>query len=492
MASEKKMVLNDSVPVSLLTVRMIMQGKEVGSIIGKKGDNIKKFREDSGAKINISDGSCPERIVTVTGTTECIHKAFTMICKKFEEDLQNTPTVPKPPVTLQLSILFQDLQNTPTVPKPPVTLRLVVPASQCGSLIGKGGSKIKEIRETTGASIQVASEMLPNSTERAVTVSGTADAITLCIQNICSIMLESPPKGATIQYRPKPVVPPVIFAGGQAYTVPGQMQGVQASEKERLGIPKMELSKLHQLSLGQPIPIIPCTSPQLIQASEMHNIQTSCQQYCPRFMTSLTSQSTMPGLPHMAAAYPRATNTVPQALPAQPQQQQTTTEMAIPNDLIGCIIGRGGQKINEIRQMSGAMIKISNAEEGAPDRKVTITGTPETIGLAQYLINTSMELHKTLTLDPSSSTQNTTPTLTSVQSQHAPMAIPISQLAMKPMIVGYNGLNGIAGLNGISHGLNGLSVPIMDSVAAANQKNLTTKMRVGLTSVRAEPKFSPY
>lgn len=59
--------------------------------------------------------------------------------------------------------------------------------------------------------------------------------------------------------------------------------------------------------------------------------------------------ATMPGLPHMAAAYPRATNTVPQALPAQPQQQQTTTEMAIPNDLIGCIIGRGGQKINEIR-----------------------------------------------------------------------------------------------------------------------------------------------
>lgn len=43
-------------------------------------------------------------------------------------------------------------------------------------------------------------------------------------------LTQSPPKGATIQYRPKPVVPPVIFAGGQAYTVPGQMQGVQATE----------------------------------------------------------------------------------------------------------------------------------------------------------------------------------------------------------------------------------------------------------------------
>ena len=77
-----------------------------------------------------------------------------------------------------------------TVPKPPITFRLIVPASQCGSLIGKGGSKIKEIREVTGASIQVASEMLPNSTERAVTISGSSDAITQCIYHICSVMTE--------------------------------------------------------------------------------------------------------------------------------------------------------------------------------------------------------------------------------------------------------------------------------------------------------------
>ena len=33
---------------------------------------------------------------------------------------------------------------------------------------------------------------------------------------------QSPPKGATIPYRPKPAVPPVIFAGGQAFTLQGQ------------------------------------------------------------------------------------------------------------------------------------------------------------------------------------------------------------------------------------------------------------------------------
>jgi hypothetical protein len=45
---------------------------------------------------------------------------------------------------------------------PPITLRLIIPASQRGSLIGKGGSTIKEIREIPGASVVVASEMLPN------------------------------------------------------------------------------------------------------------------------------------------------------------------------------------------------------------------------------------------------------------------------------------------------------------------------------------------
>ena len=78
--------------------------------------------------------------------------------------------------------------NTST--RPPITFRMIVPASQCGSLIGKGGSKIREIREVTGASIQVASEMLPNSTERAVTISGGSEAITQCVYHICCVMSE--------------------------------------------------------------------------------------------------------------------------------------------------------------------------------------------------------------------------------------------------------------------------------------------------------------
>ncbi|XP_035746159.1 poly(rC)-binding protein 3 isoform X8 [Egretta garzetta] len=292
-----------------LTIRLLMHGKEVGSIIGKKGETVKKMREESGARINISEGNCPERIVTITGPTDAIFKAFAMIAYKFEEDITNS------------------MSNSTATSKPPVTLRLVVPASQCGSLIGKGGSKIKEIRESTGAQVQVAGDMLPNSTERAVTISGTPEAIIQCVKQICVVMLESPPKGATIPYRPKPASTPVIFAGGQAYTIQGQY-----------AIPHPDLTKLHQLAMQQ-TPFTPLGQ-------------------------------TTPAFPGLDASPPASTH-----------------ELTIPNDLIGCIIGRQGTKINEIRQMSGAQIKIANATEGSSERQITITGTPANISLAQYLIN---------------------------------------------------------------------------------------------------------
>ncbi|NXR86695.1 PCBP3 protein, partial [Hypocryptadius cinnamomeus] len=328
-----------------LTIRLLMHGKEVGSIIGKKGETVKKMREESGARINISEGNCPERIVTITGPTDAIFKAFAMIAYKFEEDITNS------------------MSNSTATSKPPVTLRLVVPASQCGSLIGKGGSKIKEIRESTGAQVQVAGDMLPNSTERAVTISGTPDAIIQCVKQICVVMLESPPKGATIPYRPKPASTPVIFAGGQAYTIQGQY-----------AIPHPDqLTKLHQLAMQQ-TPFTPLGQTTPAFPGEVCAVKSALSIDC----------AVIPGQEMFCAALTMFPCICP-GLDASPPA--STHELTIPNDLIGCIIGRQGTKINEIRQMSGAQIKIANATEGSSERQITITGTPANISLAQYLIN---------------------------------------------------------------------------------------------------------
>ncbi|KAG7269272.1 hypothetical protein CRUP_024899, partial [Coryphaenoides rupestris] len=251
-----------------LTIRLLMHGKEVGSIIGKKGETVKKMREEA-------KGNCPERIITLAGPTTAIFKAFSMIIEKLEEDISSSMT------------------NSTAASKPPVTLRIV----------------------STGAQVQVAGDMLPNSTERAITIAGIPQSIIECVKQICVVMLESPPKGVTIPYRPKPSGSPVIFAGGQAYAVQGQHAIPQPDVSEG-----PSLTKLHQLAMQQsPFPIAP--SNQGFQAGMDASAQTGSH------------------------------------------------ELTIPNDLIGCIIGRQGSKINEIRQMSGAQIKIANPVEGSTDRQ---------------------------------------------------------------------------------------------------------------------------
>ncbi|XP_028308071.1 poly(rC)-binding protein 4 isoform X1 [Gouania willdenowi] len=327
-----------------LTLRLLMHGKEVGSIIGKKGETVKRIREESSARVNISEGSCPERIITITGSTDSVFRAFTMITYKLEEDLSALVT------------------NGTISSKPPVTLRLVIPASQCGSLIGKGGAKIKEIRESTGAQIQVAGDLLPNSTERGVTISGNQDSVIQCVKLICTVILESPPKGATIPYRPSPSPAALLIAGNQVfeasefathplYSVAQSSLDLQQDAlfqaytlQNQYGIPHSELAKLHQLSMQQ-------------------------------------------GLSPMAQ--PAST-----IIPGMDSNSQTSQELLIPNDLIGSIIGRQGTKINEIRQVSGAQIKIGSQLDGTSDRHVTITGTPVSINLAQYLITSCLETAK--------------------------------------------------------------------------------------------------
>ncbi|KAL7050764.1 hypothetical protein ACKWTF_004206 [Chironomus riparius] len=442
-------------PTVTLTIRLIMQGKEVGSIIGKKGEIVKRFREESGAKINISDGSCPERIVTVSGSTSAIYKAFTLITKKFEEWCSQ----------------FNDVSTSNG--KTQIPLRLIVPASQCGSLIGKGGSKIKEIREVTGCSIQVASEMLPNSTERAVTLTGTSDAITQCIHQICCVMLESPPKGATIPYRPKPQVNgPVILANGQAYTIQGNFA---VPTEQMTGLSKNPLAGLAALGLAGAIP----QNTGGLNPTGINN-----------------SLAALAGSQLRTAASRTQTNT----------QQH---EMTVPNDLIGCIIGKGGTKIAEIRQISGAMIRISNCEEregGNTDRTITISGNPDAVALAQYLINMSVELQKAnlaqeqstgavgatsngtatsgtnitpTTPTPVATTNNNNVSVTDAAQNAAALAsaIPLAQLLSKPGAL--NALTSLTALGGLTDLLGGLSNlgPPVQTTGVHRAKQFTSRQR---------------
>ena len=72
------------------------------------------------------------------------------------------------------------------------------------------------------------------------------------------------------------------------------------------------------------------------------------------------------------------------------EDQAETTQVTIPNDLAGAIIGPGGQRIRKIRNDSKATITIDEPAQGSNERVITIAGNKKQIQTAQYLLQQSV------------------------------------------------------------------------------------------------------
>uniref|UniRef100_A0A3Q2NS35 Poly(rC) binding protein 4 n=1 Tax=Fundulus heteroclitus TaxID=8078 RepID=A0A3Q2NS35_FUNHE len=282
------------------------------------------------ARVNISEGSCPERIITITGSTESVFRAFTMITYKLEEVgatnssplkctymTKNILGICDEHAILLLMVSFHVGRKVYCYQmQPNHSERSQQPVHKWPYLLNQANLiYILYHLQSTGAQIQVAGDLLPNSTERGVTISGNQDSVIQCVKLICTVIVESPPKGATIPYRPRVDCTCLPTKGAECM----------------------------------------CKS---FDASALFS----------EYLCSLSS--------------------------GMDTNSQTSQELLIPNDLIGSIIGRQGTKINEIRQVSGAQIKIGSQLDGTSDRHVTITGTPVSINLAQYLITSCLETAK--------------------------------------------------------------------------------------------------
>lgn len=63
-----------------------------------------------------------------------------------------------------------------------------------------------------------------------------------------------------------------------------------------------------------------------------------------------------------------------------------TTQVTIPKDLAGAIIGKAGNRIRRIRMESNAFITIDEPLPGSTDRIITISGSAKQIQMAQFLL----------------------------------------------------------------------------------------------------------
>ncbi|KAJ8100658.1 hypothetical protein POJ06DRAFT_253347 [Lipomyces tetrasporus] len=343
---------NEALWVSL---RCLVSGREAAALIGKNGENITLVRELAAVRCSFSDNirGAAERIVTITGTVEGVAKACQLLVR---------------------TILNEPLDQTAIEPKKH-SLRILIPHKAMGPIIGKAGARLREIRESSGTTLTVSETLLPLSNERSLLVHGDADAVQQAALMICQHLLDQSEKLAlaNVQYY-NPL--PICGAFGHVNHWHLYVEKNVATPVNPYGVsPNGYSGADYAAQLG----IVDVRGDEQALTPE------------PRSATKESTQRT-PIVPTVQAAtsVQSAQQQAQQALPGQPMTQQ----IYIPNDMVGAIIGKGGAKINEIRQLSGSNIKINEPQDNSNERLVTITGTSECNQMALYLLHSRLENEK--------------------------------------------------------------------------------------------------
>jgi len=329
-----------------VSLRILISREEGQYLFGNNESLLGMLRQQTGASISMSDPGAHERVLSLQGGLDVIFKAFSLVCRKLWE-------------------FVCDLSD-PGNPRP-LVVRLCVPASQCGSIIGKQGAKIKEIRDMTGAQINVSQESLPDSNERTVEIIGSGESCLSTTYQVCTIMQETPVKNDVIPYTPKPLIqetwrPLILTRDRHAYIIEG---GVAIPAP-----PHVIKTAFAETPLGPMASIIP-------------NFGEETGQNTPEYLDPV-------------ALMVAISSTQSEKLTGNGSGHEISHDMYISNDVAGSVIGKSGSKVAEIRKISGASVHISTEDEVTPsgERIVSMSGSAESVLLAQFLVTSNIEFFR--------------------------------------------------------------------------------------------------
>ncbi|XP_026287837.1 heterogeneous nuclear ribonucleoprotein K isoform X1 [Frankliniella occidentalis] len=364
--------------------RFLIPSKIAGSIIGRSGNNITKLRTEYKATITVPDCPGPERMLTICAEPETIVSVINDIIPHIDMASRNERGVG------QTSGVQREGEGT--------DLRMLVHQSQAGCIIGKGGLKVKELRDKTGARIKIYTNCCPQSTDRVVQICGRNNTCVDCVREILDLLQNTPIKGHSSPYDPHncdeyyaeeyggfsdggrrggergmgPGGPP----GGPGMMPPGGGGGGGFRGGPRDGPPRdREMGR--GPGMGGP------PSRGGYGGGGSGGYGAGGGGGGGGYGAGGGAANGMGNPPPMNMGPNIGGN-------GNQSGQRNSTQVTIPKDMAGAIIGKGGSRIRKIRMDSGASITIDEPAEGSNDRVITICGAPNQIQMAQYLLQQSV------------------------------------------------------------------------------------------------------
>lgn len=107
-----------------------------------------------------------------------------------------------------------EMQTQPGAP--PASVNFLIPHAAMGALIGKSGARIKEIQDASGSRMVAHKDMLPQSTERIVEISGSPDSIGVASKAVAeTLQAEGDKLHGSVLFHPQAIGPEGPAAGVQ-------------------------------------------------------------------------------------------------------------------------------------------------------------------------------------------------------------------------------------------------------------------------------------
>ncbi|KAF7806678.1 RNA-binding KH domain-containing protein PEPPER-like [Senna tora] len=337
--------------------RLIVPVLKVGSIIGRKGELIKKMCEETRARIRVLDGAVgtPDRIVLISGKEE--------------------PEAPLSPAMDAAIRVFKrvyglsesDGENKALGPAEAAycSVRLLVASTQAINLIGKQGSLIKSIQENTGASARVLSgDEVPfyaAADERIVELQGEAFKVLKALEAVVGHLRKFLVDHSVLPLFEKKTYNSTISQDRQADT----------------WADKSSMHTASQTSISADIPL--SAKRDTLFADRESHLDT---QLASSAVSLYGQDSSLSGV--RSSALSRA---------GAPIVTTVIQTMQIPLSYAEDIIGIQGTNIAYIRRTSGAILTVQ--ESRVPDEIIVeIKGTSTQVQLAQQLIQEVISNHK--------------------------------------------------------------------------------------------------
>ncbi|KAF7820517.1 KH domain-containing protein HEN4 [Senna tora] len=288
--------------------RYLCPVRKIGSVIGRGGEIVKQLRVDTKSKIRIGETvpGCDERVITIYSPSDETNP--------FEDSGNYVSPAQDALFKVHERVVVDELHGDhDSEGGHQVTAKLLVPSDQIGCVIGKGGQIVQSIRSDTGAQIRILKDdHLPPcalNSDELVQISGDPAIVKKALYQISSRLHDNPSRSQSLLASAVPGV----------YPTGGSLVGPTA------GAPIVGIAPL---------------------------------------------VSHYGGYKGDSGDWSRSLYSAPRD---EGPSKEFSVRLVCPTGNIGGVIGKGGAIINQIRQDSGATIKVDSSSTEADDCLIAIS-----------------------------------------------------------------------------------------------------------------------